>query len=289
MRGFFHHWLELDRADYIAKDKKTFPGYDETLQADLRNSLFLYLDKVVWSDQSDYRQLFLADYLYANPRMAKIYGLKAPSGSSFQPIKADPKQRSGIITHPYLLSTLAYHNSTSPIHRGVFLTRNILGMPLNSPPTANKFEPAKFDPTLTMREKVAGMTRSKACMACHVSINPLGFSLEHYDGIGRWQTQDQNKPINSTSDFKTAAGKTVQLRGARDVAELAANQSSAHRAFIEQLFHHVTKQPARAYGKNTLDELVKSFTASNYNIVHLLDKIAVIAAEQGVKNTPNDS
>lgn len=286
MHGFFHHWLELDRADNIAKDKKTFPAYNNTLQADLRTSLFLFLDEVVWkNDRSDYRQLFLADYLFANPRLAKTYGLKAPKDSRFHRLKANPEQRSGIITHPYLLSTLAYHNSTSPIHRGVFLTRNILGMPLNSPPTANQFEPAKFNPTLTMREKVAGMTRSKACMSCHVSINPLGFSLEHYDGIGRLQTMDQNKLINSTSDFKTATGQTVKLRGARDVAKLAANQPSAHRAFIEQMFHHLAKQPALAYGKGTMKELEKRFTQNNFNIAYLLEDIALISSMQGVKHS----
>lgn len=291
MHGFFHHWLELDRAEYVAKDKKTFPDYDEKLLSDLRRSLFLFLDDTVWNnDKSDYRQLLLADYLYLDKNLAKIYGLKTPADNNdFQQVHADPKKRSGIITHPFLLTTLAYHNSTSPIHRGVFLTRNILGMSLKSPPTANKFEPAKFDPSLTMREKVADMTRSKACMACHVSINPLGFSLEHYDGIGRWQTKDQNKPINSKSTFKTASGKTIQLSGARDVAQLAANHPLAHRAFIQQLFHHSVKQPVLAYGPGTMAKLEKQFADSGYNIRALLKNIATAAATKGVSQKNSDS
>ena len=85
--------------------------------------------------------MLLADYLYLNEGLAKIYGLKAPAASAgFQRVPADPKRRAGIVTHPFLLTTLAYHNSSSPIHRGVFLTRNILGMNLKSPPMANKFE-----------------------------------------------------------------------------------------------------------------------------------------------------
>ena len=285
MRGFFHHWLELDRADYVAKDKKTFPDYDEDLLSDLRSSLFLFLDDVVWNnDKSDYRQLFLADYLYLDERRAKLYGLKTAEGSvGFQRVSADPKRRAGIITHPFLLTTLAYHNSTSPIHRGVFLTRNILGMNLKSPPTANKFEPAKFDPTLTMREKVADMTRSKACMACHVTINPLGFSLEHYDGVGRWQMKDRNKPIDSKSKFKTASGETIHISGARDVATLAANHPMAHRAFIQQLFHHSVKQPALAYGPDTMPKLEKRFSDSGFDIRALLKDIATTSAARGVQ------
>lgn len=287
MRGFFHHWLELDRADYVAKDKKTFPDYDEDLLSDLRNSLFLFLDDVVWNnDKSDYRQLLLADYLYLDERLAKLYGLKAPEASAgFQRVAADPNRRAGIITHPFLLTTLAYHNSTSPIHRGVFLTRNILGMNLKSPPTANKFEPSKFDPTLTMREKVADMTRSKACMACHVTINPLGFSLEHYDGVGRWQMKDHNKPIDAKSKFKTASGETIQLSGARDVAKLAANHPLAHTAFIQQLFHHSVKQPALAYGTDTMTKLEKRFSDSGFDIRALLKDIASMTATRGVQSS----
>ncbi len=291
MHGFFHHWLELDRADYVAKDKKTFPDFDENLLSDLRQSLFLFLDDAVWkNEKSDYRQLLLADYLYLDENLAKIYGLKPPPASAgFQRVAADPKRRAGIVTHPFLLTTLAYHNSTSPIHRGVFLTRNILGMNLKSPPTANKFEPAKFDPTLTMREKVAAMTRSKACMACHVTINPLGFSLEHYDGIGRWQLKDHNKPIDSKSTFKTASGETVNLNGARDVATLAADHPSAHRAFIQQLFHHAVKQPALAYGPETMTKLEKQFSDSGYNIRALLKNIATTSATKGVPTLDSDS
>ncbi len=291
MHGFFHHWLELDRADNVAKDNKTFPDYDESLLSDLRSSLFLFLDDTVWNnDKSDYRQLLLADYLYLDERLAKLYGLKAPAPTAgFQRVSADPKRRAGIITHPYLLTTLAYHNSTSPIHRGVFLTRNILGMSLKSPPTANKFEPAKFDPTLTMREKVADMTRSKACMACHVTINPLGFSLEHYDGLGRWQVKDHNKTIDSSSKFKTASGETIQLNGARDVAKLAADHPLAHRSFIQQLFHHSVKQPALAYGPDTMTKLEKQFTDSGYDIRALLKNIATTASTKGVPTPDSDS
>jgi hypothetical protein len=281
VRGFFHHWLELERADDLAKDKAVYPEFDATVLADLRTSLNLFLDEAVWGESADYRQLLLADYLFLNERLGALYG--KPIKGGFQKVALDPKRRSGIVTHPFLLSSLAYHNTTSPIHRGVFLTRNIVGMSLKSPPMANEFKEGKFDPTLTMREKVTEMTRSKACMGCHVTINPLGFSLEHYDGIGRWRTKDQNKPVDATSDFTTEAGQTIRLTGARDVANFAANTPSAHRAFIQQLFHHTVKQPARAYGPDTIEDLRKEFVASTFNVPKLLAHIARVAALDGKK------
>ncbi|MFT5127256.1 MAG: hypothetical protein ACI8W8_000857 [Rhodothermales bacterium] len=282
VRGFFHHWLELERASELVKDKSVYPEFDTAVLADLRTSLNLFLDEAVWGAKTDYRQLLLADYLFLNERLGKLYGKPEIKGG-FQKVSLDPKRRSGIVTHPFLLASLAYHNSTSPIHRGVFLTRNIVGMTLKSPPMANVFKEGKFDPTLTMREKVTEMTRSKACMGCHVTINPLGFSLEHYDGIGRWRMKDKNKPVDSRSDFKTDAGQTITLTGARDVANFAADTPSAHRAFIQQLFHHAVKQPVLAYGPETMETLRKDFVASNFNVPQLLERIALIAALDGQK------
>lgn len=282
MRGFFHHWLELDRADELAKDKKTFPEFDEALFADLRTSLWLFLDEVVWSEGSNYQQLLTADYLYLNPRLAGLYGPDNTKidDAGFQRVAIEPSRRSGIVTHPFLLTSFAYHNSTSPIHRGVFLTRNVVGMTLNSPPEANFFEESKFKPDQTMREKVTELTRSKACMACHTTINPLGFSLENYDGIGRWRANDQGKPVNAQSEFKTDTGETLKLTGARDVAQFAATRPSAHAAFVEQLFHHVVKQPVVAYGDETLNRLRDGFEKSGFNIQQLLMEIALTSVDE---------
>ena len=277
LRGFFHHWLELERAAELAKDKSVFPEFNDAVLADLRTSLDLFLEEAVWGEGGNYRQLLLADYLFLNERLGKLYGKPEIKGG-FQKVAMDPTRRSGIVTHPFLLSSLAYHNSTSPIHRGVFLTRNIVGMTLKSPPMANEFKDGKFDPNLTMREKVTEMTRSKACMACHVTINPLGFSLEHFDGIGRWQTKDRDKPINATSDFKTDTGETIKLTGARDVAAFAADTPSAHRAFIQQVFHHLVKQPVLAYGPDTMEQLQERFQQTGFYVPELLKHVAVTSA-----------
>lgn len=278
VRGFFHEWLELERGEDLSKDASTFPGFDGATLADLRISLWLFLDDIVWGDRPDYRALLLSDALFLNDRLGRFYG-KPVEGSDFQRVTMDPKQRSGVITHPYLLSSLAYHNNTSPIHRGVFLTRNVVGMTLKSPAEANQFDDSRFNPSLTMRQKVTEMTRSKACMGCHQTINPLGFSLENFDGVGRWRTEEKSQPIDPASPFTTADGETLQLKGARDVAELAASHPAAHRAFIRQLFQHLAKQPLEAYaGAAGMDRLQADFEKSGYHLRDLLARLAALAA-----------
>jgi Protein of unknown function (DUF1588) len=236
----------------------------------------------VWSDTSDYRQLLQADYLLLNDRLGKLYG-QSVTGSEFQPIKFDPKQRSGVVTHPYLLAALASSKLTSPIHRGVFLTRNIVGMALKPPPMAVAFEDSHFNPKLTMREKVTELTQNNNCMSCHAVINPLGFSLENFDAIGRWRTKDNNKPVNPVTEFANEEGHKVKLSGPRDIVNYVADNPSGHRAFIRHLFNHTVKQQIPAYGSKVLDELQHNFAANQCNIQKLLADIAVVAAMDGRK------
>jgi hypothetical protein len=242
--------------------------------------LELFIDDVVWSDSSDYRQLLLADHWYVNRRLAQFYGLEPPAldDSQFDKIPQNPEYRAGVVTHPYLLAALAYHKSTSPIHRGVFATRKLLGRALKPPPMAIQFMDGDFDPHMTMREKVASLTKSDACMSCHSIINPLGFSLEHYDAVGRLRTEDNGRPIDATGEFKALTGETVRLAGARDLAEYAATNADAHRGFVEQLFQHMVKQSSAAYGPETQRQLTDAFEKSEFNIRKLLVEIMKTSA-----------
>ncbi|MFZ4765239.1 MAG: DUF1592 domain-containing protein, partial [Roseimicrobium sp.] len=252
LHGFFHHWLEFERAESASKDPKAFPDFNEEVLADLRESLLRFVNEVVWSEKSDYRELLRADYLLLNDRLGKLYG-KPVTGSEYQRIAFDPTQRAGVVTHPFLLASQAYSRQSSPIHRGVFLTRNIVGMSLKPPPNAVAFEDSKFNPHLTMREKVTELTRNNACMSCHAVINPLGFSLENFDAIGRWRTKDNNKPVNTVGEFENEQGHKVRLTGPRDIVNYVADNPSGHRAFIRHLFNHTVKQQIPAFGPQLLD------------------------------------
>ncbi|HAV61918.1 MAG TPA: hypothetical protein DCY13_06095 [Verrucomicrobiales bacterium] len=277
MRDFLHHWLQLDHVESLVKDSGLFPTFTPEVVADLRTSLELFLDDAVWSRPSDFRELLLADYLFVNERLAKFYGIDREV-DDFTKVILDDRQRSGVITHPYLLAMFSYPKTTSPIHRGVFLTRNVVGRALKPPPMAIEFKDNDFPEDLTMREKVAELTRDDACQSCHSVINPLGFSLENYDAVGRWRTEENRRPIDAASDYPTHDGRTVRLNGARDLAEFAAASDQAQKGFIEQLFHQVVKQPMLAYGPRVQDELHRSFVDSDFNVQQLLVNIATLAA-----------
>jgi hypothetical protein len=154
---------------------------------------------------------------------------------------------------------------------------------------AQTFKDADFAPNLTMREKVAELTRPQACQSCHSVINPLGFSLENYDAVGRFRTHEKGKLINPVSDYTTDDGSTVRLTGPRDLAKFAVGSEHAQKAFIEQLFHQMVKQPIRAYGPDVMDRLRQSFITSDFNIQKLMVEVALTSALHGVSEPQSSS
>jgi len=286
IRQMMHEWLNVGHFADISKDAKNYPGFDAAVVADLRSSLDAFLDDVVWSDTSDYRQFFLSKSVYTNDRLAAFYGdsWKPSEGDGVQLRLSDTEDaaRFGLVTHPYLMSGLAYHNTTSPIHRGVFLIRYVLGRTLRPPNEA--FSPLSPDlhPELTTRQRVELQTSSENCQACHIKINGLGFTLENYDAVGRYREKEKDKAILSIGHYTTRSGDEIDLSGASDLANYLASSDDSHRAFVNRAFQYFIKQPITAYGPTVLDDLTTKFTKSGCNIRELIVEIAVLGTCSGL-------
>jgi mono/diheme cytochrome c family protein len=265
LREFFMHWLKVDQYPDLSKDPEWFPRFDRAVASDLRTSLELFLERVAWSERSDFRELLLSNSLFLNGRLAQIYGADLAPDAPFQEVPLEA-ERAGILTHPYLMASFAYLSTTSPIHRGVLIARNFLGRTLRPPPQAFTPLEAELHPNLTTRQRVALQTRPAACASCHGIINPLGFTLEKFDAIGRFQDRENGRPVDASGSYQSSAGKTIRFKGVRDVARFLAGSEEAHAAFVERLFHHLVKQPVRAYGPRAFPDLQRSFKANEFNI-----------------------
>jgi cytochrome c553 len=284
VREFLFQWLKVEQVPDLSKDPKQFPEFDKAVASDLRTSLDLFLDDVIWGESSDFRQLFLADYLYLNGRLSHLYGGDLHADAPFQKTAGKSGERAGVLSHPYLMSTFAYTAASSPIHRGVFLARNVLGQVLRPPQEAFAPLSADLHPNLTTRERVTLQTKPQACLSCHGMINPLGFTLENFDAVGRYRDQERGKPIDTKGSYETRAGKTVTFNGLRDLAEFLANSEETHDAFVERMFHFMVKQPVRAFGPRKLDNLCRAFADSEYN----MRKLVIAILTEAALYTPNE-
>jgi cytochrome c553 len=281
LRDFLFGWLRIDLGPEIAKDGKEFAAFSPDVAADLRTSLELFLDDVIWRD-NDFRHLFADDEVYVNGRLAPLYGATLPPDEPFRRVRLDDGRRGGLLSHPYMMSVLSYGSATSPIHRGVFLARSVLGNTLKPPQEAIAPLAADQHPDLTTRERVALQTKAVACQTCHTMINPLGFALEEFDAIGRYRETEARggsaKPIDPSGSYLPREGPESQFRGARELAAFVATSRDAQEAFVQSLFHALVKQPARAWGPDTLDNLRLSFEAGGFNVPRLVVDIMTVAA-----------
>ncbi|MEM9701967.1 MAG: DUF1588 domain-containing protein, partial [Planctomycetota bacterium] len=266
-------------------------------------SLELTIADALANDDAELTGLWNANHLFLNERLAELYkdDLQdpgaVPTGGSFAKLAVREDRRTGLLTHPLLMAGYAHHRVSSPIHRGVFVARKLLGRHLKPPKEAFSPLPEDFGDGLTTRERVAHQTADAACSACHNTINPLGFSLEQFDAIGRFRTTERLatktlegldvKPVDPAGVYPLPTGEEVTLRGAADLNKLVAESAEARTAFVERLFHHAVKQPTAAYGLTTRETLAEQFEANGTNIRAAFAAAATVAALGPPREAPD--
>jgi mono/diheme cytochrome c family protein len=280
LRQFLLLWLRVDQPPELSKDKEKFADFDADVASDLRRSLELSLDEVIDAEKADFRRLIASKEVWLNGRLSKIYGIEASPDAPFAKAKLDDGQRAGVLSHPYLMASFAYTAASSPIHRGVFLSRSLLGRALRQPPEAVAPLAPDLHADLSTRDRVALQTSPQACQMCHEMINPLGFALENFDALGRYRKEEQGKPIDATGQYLTRSGETRKFAGPRELADFLVQSDETHEAFVEQLFHYLVQQPIRAYGNQTLPELKTAFARNEFDIRAAMVEIMAASALQ---------
>lgn len=287
---FLLAWLRVAQPTEIVKDPLLHPGFGPEIAVDLRRSLELFLRDVAFpappagedpsapAPRADYRRLFTAEEVWINGRVATLFGVDLPPGADFRPVRLDGGSRAGVLTHPYLLSVLAYPGGSSPIHRGVFLTRSVLGNVLRPPVEAVAPLAPDLHPGLTTRQRVEVQTGPASCQVCHGVINPLGFTLESYDAVGRRRATDGASPVDDSGAYVPRFGDPVTFRGARDLGRWIAVSRDAEEAFLRALFHALVKQPAAAWGPDVAERIRASFSARGCDIREAVVDIMKVAA-----------
>ena len=217
--NFAAQWLHLRNLAAATPDLREFPDFDDNLRQDLRTETELFFGSILREDRS-VLDLLSADYTYLNERLARHYGLPAVYGSRFRRITMSGEhQRGGLLRQGSILTVTSYATRTSPVLRGKWVLENLLGMP-PPPPPANvpALKDNTVDASLTGRERLAAHRANPACRSCHNVIDPVGFSLEQFDAIGRWREAEEGRPIDATgglpdgSKFAGVAGLEQGLR-----------------------------------------------------------------------------
>jgi hypothetical protein len=191
-----------------------------------------------------------------------------------------PEHRAaGALTHPYVQAYYAYHDSSSPIHRGVFRARRILGRTLRPPIDAIVPISEETTPGLSTRERVAKQTSGAMCQSCHKVINPLGFVFENYDAIGRFRADETGKPIDAAGSYVTSSGDRVEFQSIIQFRDFLSNSPEVHQAIVKQMFQFMTKQPLAAYGLDRTESLTKVLRDNAYQVGPLMTEFGQVICQ----------
>jgi mono/diheme cytochrome c family protein len=200
--NFAGQWLNLRALDATAPLPLVYPDFDDPLRQAMRREVELIFDTIVREDR-DVRELLTADYTFVNERLAKHYGIKNIYGSQFRRITLGPglENRRGLTGKGAFLVTSSKPERTSPVTRGKWIMTNLLGMSPPSPPAdVPPLPPRAADQNAkepTMRKKMMDHRVRIDCAQCHRLMDPIGFTLENFDGIGLWRSHDEGEAINA--------------------------------------------------------------------------------------------
>jgi hypothetical protein len=203
--NFAGQWLNLRGLDSTSPLALLYPDFDDPLRQAMRREVELLFDTIVREDRSVV-DLLSADYTFLNERLAKHYGIKGIYGSQFRrvPLGAALDVRRGLLGKGAILATSAKPDRTSPVTRGKWIITNLLGVsPPSPPPNVPVLPPRPNDARgnaqePTMRQKMLDHRVRDDCIRCHSLMDPIGFSLENFDAIAMWRTQDVGQPIKAT-------------------------------------------------------------------------------------------
>ena len=256
---FFGQWLGFYRFDqHRGVDRSRFPGFTEEVKTAMYDEAVSFFEYVI-REGRPIHEIVSADYTFLNQTLAKHYRVDKEIGATGRVEKVedvDEFQRGGLLRLGAVLTVTSAPRRTSPVKRGDWVLRRVLGTPTPTPPADAGSIPA--DETLfgglTMREQLAAHRRNPSCVSCHSRIDPLGFPLEHYDAVGRWRAEySDGKPIDAT----TLLGDTTRIDGVTGLVDhLETKQSQVLRTLSSKLLGYALGRAILLSDQPLIDRLV---------------------------------
>ena len=162
--------------------------------------------------------LLRADYTFLNERLARHYGYPGVYGTNFRRLPVTQEERKGILGHGSILTVTSHADRTSPVVRGKWILENLLGAPPPPPPpdVPTLPENAEGAPPKALRARLELHRANPICASCHKLMDPIGFSLDNFDAVGAWRTEESGAKIDATGQLAdgTPVNGSVSLRNA---------------------------------------------------------------------------
>ncbi|MEX0679620.1 MAG: DUF1592 domain-containing protein [Pirellulales bacterium] len=275
VENFAGQWLQLRNLQTAAPDKGHYPDFDESLRRAMRKETELFFAAIMREDRSAL-DFIDGDFTFVNERLARHYGIADVKGEEFRKVQLDPQKRGGVLTHASVLTVTSNPTRTSPVKRGKWILENILGTPPPPPPpdVPELKEEAAGELTGSLRERMEQHRAKPACAVCHNRMDPLGFGLENYDGIGAWRTSEGPFEIDPSGELPGGQA----FAGPQELkAILKARQDEFVRCLTEKMLTYGLGRGVEYSDRGAVQDIVKTVEQNDYKFSSLI--IAIVHSD----------
>jgi hypothetical protein len=262
--SFAFQWLKLRGLDDVDPDGFQFPNFDSSLREAFRKEIELFVQSIVREDRS-VMDLLSANDTFLNERLALHYGISNVRGTEFRRVTLEDPNRRGLLGKGAILMATSYPNRTAPVLRGAWILENILGTPpAPPPPNVEAFQENKpGEKARTVREIMERHRGNPSCTGCHGIMDPLGFALENFDGIGGWRVKDRDagEPIDATGQLVDG----TKVSGPQDLRQaLLRKPEQFVQTFTEKLLTYAIGRSVEYYDMPAVRKIVRDSARDGY-------------------------
>jgi hypothetical protein len=268
---FFRAWLEIKEPEDFDISTEVFPEFTPEVAAAVVDDTERFLEQQLAGALPVLRDVTEASVAVASAPSSFLYGLTQPSAGRFEPT---PAERLGIFSQPAVIASHSGPTTTRLVKRGVFFTRKVMCLPLGVPPPGVDTTIPK-DVVGTERERIESVTTPAHCMGCHAFINPFGFMQESYDAIGRFRSQDEGKPVDTSISVSFLDEGPFSAATAVDALRGFTRSLRFQQCFTRQVFRFYTGRDEEPGDDPLLRQLFFEFARNDrQSIVALLRGMA---------------
>lgn len=276
LTGFFVETLDLDRILTIDKDAASFPADSPALREAMRAELEVLFQEVALDSDLDMRTLLTTDMAWVTPELAALYGLEDVTETGWVSLPPD-QDRGGLLGRAGFLMLNAAASRTSPTHRGKFVRTRLLCQDVPPPPEDVVASLDGIDSTGTLRDTLEQHMTDPACNSCHMLTDPIGFTMEDFDGLGAWRIADNGLPIDATGELDGVA-----LDGVGELGAAVADHARFSTCLATQLYRHATGALEGTPQQPLIDELELAFAEGGHRFEALVLAVVTSPGFRGV-------
>jgi hypothetical protein len=265
--NFAAQWMGLRELENVEPESDDF---DTNLRLAFERETKLLFETIAREDRSIV-DLLDADYTFVDERLAQHYGIAGVRGSRVRRVALeDDSPRRGILGHGSMLLVTSVANRTSPVTRGKWILENLLGAPPPSPPpgveTNLEPDPDAPEPS-TLRERMEQHRTNPVCASCHRIMDPIGFSLENFDLVGKWRDYEGNTVIDASSEMVDG----TPLDGPASLRRALLGRSDAFvSTSAEKLLTYAMGRPTDYYDMPAVRGVVREAASEDYRFSSLV-------------------